>query len=521
MPESEANPLWDKMGALLISIGRDNYIQSYSISVVPECLKKPNHDVYMPRKVSIGPRFNDSRDELLLMEEVKLRCMVSLLHRGIDAYTSFNNCMSAVLKLVSDVRASYVVEIKLTEAKLAHMMLLDGCFLLELLISNSEKYDSQFESRFPGPAAEVLKDEDVLSDLMLFENQIPILVLHKLSQTLFPEVFEPDVEELEKEKEEKMKRQQRAKLINNLALSVLGYSSLELPSFNSPHFLELVHLFVNRTFEMIGLVSRDNHNIPMPDTNHENLKLKSCALRLRAAGVNIQVIGDENKRISCLGLIRDCIGLFTRLINLILKTTKQVDIVVAAEEMKGLDFEFKFNKKNGKLEIAKLHITKTTKAKWRNVIAWEHHKSNGKSPRGKFTSSALIFDGLICCDADLKFLKKKNIIVDHMNMSTEELKEFFRTMPLGVDPGVVDSTYVTMVNELNDYSSKPFFSGFFKLLCHLLMIRLEWLVKFLKRNYNFVAVFILIFGYVRFFRSDIVPLIKYIGKSWTNKKLCI
>jgi hypothetical protein len=71
-----------------------------------------------------------------------------------------------------------------------------------------------------------------------------------------------------------------------------------------------------------------------------------------------------------------------------------------------------------------------------------------------------------------------------------------------------------MVNELNDYSSKAFFifSGIFKLLWHLFTIYLEWLVIFLKRNYNFVAMFILLFGFVRVFRSDIVPLIQYIRK---------
>ncbi|MCI92569.1 hypothetical protein A2U01_0113865, partial [Trifolium medium] len=57
---------------------------------------------------------------------------------------------------------------------------------------------------------------------MLFENQIPILVLHKLSQTIFPNVFEPDMEEMVEteeqiEMEEKRKRKKRAKKINNLA----------------------------------------------------------------------------------------------------------------------------------------------------------------------------------------------------------------------------------------------------------------------------------------------------------------
>jgi hypothetical protein len=232
MPKKSEKENWlENIQALLISVDRD-YIQSCSISVVPECLKKPNYDVYMPRVVSIGPRFNDSRDELLLMEEVKLRCMLSLLHRGtVGGEINFKNCSSAVWELDEHVRASYVVGIELTQPELAKMMLLDGCFLLELLISKG--LDSQLKSRFPCPAAEVLKDEDVLSDLMLFENQIPILVLDKLSQTIFPNEFEPDEKVLygrhagydyatseSKRHENIIKRGQRAKKINNLTLQV-------------------------------------------------------------------------------------------------------------------------------------------------------------------------------------------------------------------------------------------------------------------------------------------------------------
>ncbi|GAU27470.1 hypothetical protein TSUD_161560 [Trifolium subterraneum] len=125
--------------------------------------------------------------------------------------------------------------------------------------------------------------------------------------------------------EEKMKRKTRAKKINNLALSVLGYSSLEEPSFESPHFLHLVHFFLNRTCERgVGNVCNDRTIVIAADSNPKKLKLKSCALRLGAAG-------------------------------------------------------------------------------------------------------------------------EKKIIVDDTKMSNDELKEFFRSMPLGVDPGVVDPTYATMV----------------------------------------------------------------------------
>lgn len=165
------------------------------------------------------------------------------------------------------------------------------------------------------------------------------------------------------------------------------------------------------------------------NTQTQHVKLKRCATRLQAAEVSVQLA--ENKGVT------------------------------------GLDFEFQFEE--GKLKIAALHIRKTTKAKWRNVIFWEHHKmdwkksgsNNGNDESqnsrisnsgtcGKFTSAALIFNDLICCADDVKILKDKNIIVDHMKMSNKELEEFIRTMSSGVDHGIVGSDYVKMVEKLNE-----------------------------------------------------------------------
>ncbi|AES79494.1 hypothetical protein MtrunA17_Chr7g0242151 [Medicago truncatula] len=517
---------------LLTSVDYD-YIQSCSISVVPESLKKLNEDAYMPRVVSIGPRFKGSRDDLLLMEEVKLRCMLSLLHRGADvASVSLEKCSEAVWELDEEVRASYVTHIELQQHELGKIMLLDGCFLLELLISKG--LDSQFPSRLwpPGPATEVLKEHDVLSDLMLLENQIPIMVLHKLSQTLFPNVFEPDRIETEEEKkerierehrieteeekkeriererrierEEQRKRELRAKKINNLALSVLGYYPLQSPCLEAPHILDLVHFFVNGTGER----RMDNLVLGITDTTAiEKLKLNRCALSLQAAGVSIKVLEDRDKGISCFGLMRNCFGGVIVRIGNFIKKTKHRNATVS--QVKGLDFHFKFD--NGKLKIEQLHITETTKAKWRNVIVWEHHKKKGKSssisvaiedhglnsPNGKFTLSALIFNGLICCSADLNFLKEKNIIVDHTNMSNEKLKEFFRTIVSGIDSGILDSSYVKLVDDLNNYSGAFFIIRILKILWHESTYCLEWLIKFLKQNYNFVAALLAILSIVK------------------------
>jgi hypothetical protein len=303
---------------------------------------------------------------------------------------------------------------------------------------------------------QVLQNDDVLSDLTLFENQIPIFIVHVLSKTLFPYFSEQDSKETET-------------LFNNLALSILGYSQLSQDKsleIKLHHLLDVVHSSVNNSS------SNNNNNNPehvidiMPnstETKHvkvmTKLKLKRCATRLEAAGVIIQPVQDKGVR--------------------------------------GLDFEFKF--KDGKLEIAALIITKTTKAKWRNVIAWEHHKMDWKKSYskgtneseiyntcGKFTSAALIFNDLICCTDDVKFLKDKNIIVDHTKMSNKELEEFIRTMSFGVDHGIV-GYHVEMVDRLNDYTTVNPFIRFLKKLGHYFTYCLEVFIKFMKKEYHFVA----------------------------------
>jgi hypothetical protein len=159
-------------------------------------------------------------------------------------------------------------------------------------------------------------------------------------------------------------------------------------------------------------------------------------------------------------------------------------------EVKGLDFNFKFE--NGKLEIEQLHITKTTKAKWCNLIAWEHHQNiaarySGRN--GKFTWAALIFSGLICCADDVQVLKDKKIVVDHLKMSNDELMQFFRTIAFGVDNEIVDSrNYIQMVDDINNYSGAFFINKSWKTVKNSFTYHHhDWLLRFMNRNYNFVA----------------------------------
>jgi hypothetical protein len=74
-------------------------------------------------------------------------------------------------------------------------------------------------------------------------------------------------------------------------------------------------------------------------------------------------------------------------------------------------------------------------------------------------------------------------------MTNEKLEEFFHTMALGLDCGIVDSSHVKIVDELNNYSNSHsfFIVQIMKIFWHLFKYRLERLFSFLKKNYNFVA----------------------------------
>jgi hypothetical protein len=232
----------------------EGYLQLRSISVVPEGLKKSKEEAYMPRMVSIGPRFKGSREGLLLMEDIKIRCMTYLFHRckqeeyGAGAYERLTSCCEEIWHIDNEIRASYVADINLEQHELAKIMLVDGCFLLELLISKGLSNELPCLLNYPSPALQVLNDEDVLSDLILLENQIPILVLFVLFRKLFRDSFAYD----------KMGRTIR---INNLILSIFGYSMVHDQSREASHILDVVHFFVNGKGERQSKTERHHNQV--------------------------------------------------------------------------------------------------------------------------------------------------------------------------------------------------------------------------------------------------------------------
>ncbi|XP_057444957.1 UPF0481 protein At3g47200-like [Lotus japonicus] len=231
---------WKNITAVMLgTINNETFFKARSVSVVLDELRKWNENAYVPKVISIGPRYN-GRQELLPMEEINWRCMFHLFNRSLgytispDKYV--NNCMDTILKMDVAVRSSYLGEIELDRYDLAAIVFNDGCFLLEFLISGSSidsvipPFGGRISAIGPNPALEIGKMEVVMRDHTLLENQIPLFVLGVLFQNIFDKGFHYLVHE-----------------IHNRALSLFGFHG-DLKSVDSKfaHFLELASWNINK-----------------------------------------------------------------------------------------------------------------------------------------------------------------------------------------------------------------------------------------------------------------------------------
>ncbi|XP_039139708.1 UPF0481 protein At3g47200-like [Dioscorea cayenensis subsp. rotundata] len=173
------------------------------------CLR--NEDAYRPLLISIGPyyhkRLPTSNNYVITLENQKWLCLRHLLFRNRirgNATELLEKCLIAMKKLGDEIRSCYSHELdNLTDDhSLAQVMLLDGCFILQLILlfgektpanKKDDKEDEVGEARemlsplhteeeeFQLPPLGMLWTWNILRfDLLKLENQIPFFVLTTL-----------------------------------------------------------------------------------------------------------------------------------------------------------------------------------------------------------------------------------------------------------------------------------------------------------------------------------------------------
>ncbi|KAA8541096.1 hypothetical protein F0562_025059 [Nyssa sinensis] len=163
----------------------------HSIFEVPSSLQKLEPDEFIPQVVSVGP-FHRNAKRLQGMEKHKRRILRHVIDRSGSSLESF---IDAMFKREVDTRNCYDKRFEnFTCQEFVEMMLLDACFILELLnvaangITNcGYNFDDPFFSLW-GMSLYMKRD------LLMLENQLPLLVLNRLLPvTLGRSIMEMDV----------------------------------------------------------------------------------------------------------------------------------------------------------------------------------------------------------------------------------------------------------------------------------------------------------------------------------------
>ncbi|KAL5541965.1 hypothetical protein UlMin_009675 [Ulmus minor] len=145
------------------------------ISKVPEAIRSKHETAFTPTEVSIGPLHHGNVSSET--EEQKWRYLSELLNRDPNLEETLESLVKALRKSERRIRNCYEEKSKLPSDDFVQMMLLDSCFIIELLLKFSVK-----GLRYRNDKIFTTKGMlfDLRRDLILLENQIPFFVLQQV-----------------------------------------------------------------------------------------------------------------------------------------------------------------------------------------------------------------------------------------------------------------------------------------------------------------------------------------------------
>ncbi|KAF5188878.1 hypothetical protein FRX31_021535 [Thalictrum thalictroides] len=143
---------------------------------IPECLRILSEEAYVPKIVSLGP-FHRDKEGLKAMEEHKKWYLHALLFRTSTPDKCLEDFLTAIQAMEIQIRASYGEPVNLSSDEFVEMILLDSCFVIELLY-NYGRVDLRDDNDPIYIASWMLSS--LKHDIILLENQLPFFVLNRL-----------------------------------------------------------------------------------------------------------------------------------------------------------------------------------------------------------------------------------------------------------------------------------------------------------------------------------------------------
>ncbi|OWM67648.1 hypothetical protein CDL15_Pgr024733 [Punica granatum] len=371
-------------------------------------LRTVNKKVYEPVMLSIGPYHYDKRQtDLQYMEQHKLRYLNGLIKRkeeekGASRFDQLSEYLGVLEELEDQARGYYADPVALEKNDFLEMLLLDGCFIIELFRKaawNNYRHEREMDPLFKADWVALILGRD----LMLLENQIPFFVLEHLHSIIgdMPDplllIFTamtylpvygglPSALGLLEGKIALLS-------ISNLATEpfLLPKSPLQCRRLKRENLSDFKHLLdLVRKFMLAEeiLEMKDERALPpqqgqralTESTSVSTKKYKYSATELRNLGVRFKG--------------------------------------VARSKFYDITFE------NGLLEIPVIQIDDGTEGRFRNLIAYEEHYVRENKYIGDYMS---FMDGLVNTPKDVELLRHKGIIESLMG-DDEVIATMFNNM---------------------------------------------------------------------------------------------
>lgn len=372
---------------------------------MPQSLREGDEKAYIPQIVSLGP-YHHNKKRLRSMDPHKWRAVYHTLKRTKQDVRLY---LDTVKELEEKARACYDGPFSLSSNEFVEMMVLDGCFILELFRGAAAGFKHLGYSRNDPIFAMRGSMHSIQRDMIMLENQIPLFILDHLfglqcgqpDQTgmvaqLAVRFFDPLMPT-----DEPLTKSDRNRLESSLGQKTTFDPLADLGGF---HCLDVFRRSLLRTGPqpMPRLwIKRWSHSRRVADKRRQ--QLVHCVTELREAGIKFR------KR----------------------KTDRFWDI--------------KF--KNGVLKVPRLLIHDGTKSLFLNLIALEQCHLDCTND---ITSYVIFMDNLINSPEDVAHLHYYGII-EHWLGSDAEVADLFNRLCQEVVFDINDSYLSPLSEEVNRY----------------------------------------------------------------------
>ena len=436
----------------------------YCIFKIPQCLthNMENSYGYLPTIVSIGP-YHNGEEQLKWIQGHKEKFQTIFVSKsgvGLDELTA------AVGAKIEDIKKSYLDLLATVDEKeekeLKTMMVLDGCFLLTLFLTSEETFKEKNPIlNMPWAMATIRRD------ILLLENQIPLLVLQILLNRT----------KLEEKNLEKIalrffspffKKVRPTEPRGNNAIPAKPESNMDIPAESSPdlkekHLLDLIRktfipITEPRGNNAIHAEPQINMDIPAESSPDFEGKHRLDLIRKTFISILKKVIPAEpqinNASGSESGKHSSPEPLFLKLKSA--KTLYASGVKFKLKKVVNTFLDVTFE--NGVLQIPEIILDDFTSVVLLNCIAFEQFYGSLSTD---ITSYIMFMGCLVNSERDAAYLVQKGIIQNDLG-TDDEVVQFFKRILKSYVFDVEKSYLADVVREVSKYSSCWFHVGWAK-----------------------------------------------------------